>query len=200
MKDKKIKELAKEIVQQAITENVNYNHYPMNVNERKGQMDNTEKKSVLDSKCEEADKNEFERKNQQLHEKEYIYKELKQYKKELEKERKSRKKAEEYQKDLKYLIKNLQKQLKEVENNCKRLEKEQQNNYQKLKAVIKKKNKKQKEKINSIKNILRYIIYILGLPFYGGSLKEIEKSYKDESRYIKKSKKTYIEGDYKELS
>lgn len=199
MKNKKIRGLAKEIVKQAaMMENVNCNYYPIPTYKEKVQKDNTEKKTVLDTKCEEAIEYESGRKNQQLRKEEYIYNELIQYKNELDRERKARKKADEYQKDLKYLVKNLQSQLKEVEKNCKQIEKEQQKNYQELKVCIKEKNKKQGRKIKSIKNILRYITYMAGLPFYGESLKEIEKFYKDRSRYIKKNRKP-IAVDYKEF-
>ena len=199
MKDKKLKGLVKEIVQQTRAENLNYSHYPMPVYEEKMQMDNEERKTILDTKCEEAARHEYEKKNQQLHKEEYMYKELTQYKRELEKERKARKKALEQQTDLKYAVKNLQNQLKEVEKKYQKSEKEQQKKYKKLKAVIKKKNRKQKNNIKSIKNILVYIACMSGSSFYGKSLEETEKFYKDWSRHIKKSKNPYIEGSYKEI-
>lgn len=199
MKDRKLKELVKTIVQQTKIEDLNYSHCSMPVYEEKMQMDNAERKTVLDTKCEEAARHEYEKKNQQLHREEYMYKELTQYKRELEKERKARKKALEQQTDLKYIIKSLQKHLKEVEKNYQRLEKEQQKKYKKLKVVIKKKNRKQKKQIKSIKNILVYIACMAGSSFYGKSLEETEKFYKDWSSNIKKSKNPYIEGSYKEI-
>lgn len=198
MNNKKIRKQVKKAIYKAGLEHIQQNYHPIYTNMENKQPDNMEEKSVLDCKCEEAVRNEFETKKHQLYETGYQQRIMEKYKKELQKERKSRKKAIEEQQNLKYLVKNLQSQLKEVEKKCKQLEKEQQKNYQELKVCIKEKNRKQGRKIKSIKNILRYIICMTGVSFYGESLKEIEKFYKDKSRHIKKNMKP-IEAEYKEL-
>lgn len=198
MNNKKIRKQVEEVIYKAGLEHIQQNYHPVYSSMENKQPDNMKEKSILDCKCEEATRNEFETKKYQLYETGCQQRRMEKYKKELEKVRKSRKKVVEEQQNLKYLVKNLQSQLKEVEKKCKQLEKEQQKNYQELKVCIKEKNRKQGRKIKSIKNILRYITYMGGLPFYGESLKEIEKFYKDRSRYIKKNRKP-IEVDCKEF-
>lgn len=200
MSDKKVKKQIERVIYQAGLEYIQRNHYPVYANTENKQPDSGKKKSVLECKQEEAARNEIKMKGQELYETVYQQRKLEQYKKELEKERKARKKVIEQQQDLKYLVKNLQSQLKEIKKDYQKLNREQQKNYQKLKEYVKKKNKKQERKFNSIKNILGFIIYMAGIPYYGESLKEIEKRCKERRIYTKKNRGVYIDCDnYKEI-
>ena len=200
MKTKKIKQVIEKGVQDAMLEHVQYCYPKMSKSIEGNQSDFEGERGTLELRKKEAETHELEERKWKLYKEECKNKELGYYKKELEREAKARKKAVEQQRDLKYLVKNLQNQLKENEKNYQRLEREQKKNYKKIKAYVKKNNKKHKRKFNYIKNILAFILYMVGLPYYGESLKKIEKCCKEKSKRTRKNRELYVDSNYTEIA